>query len=75
MNPESDAPSEMEDAESWIRRATHGAKHLVSHDHEHGSGTERILDSGEAGIRATKVSLLILGIDQVRPGTCPAGSS
>ncbi len=36
---------------------------MVSHDHDHGGGHgESIIDSGSVGIRATKVSLVALGI-------------
>lgn len=41
----------------------HRLSHLVSHDHDHGGGHgESVLDSGEIGIRATKVSLVALGV-------------
>jgi cation diffusion facilitator family transporter len=41
----------------------HRLGHLVSHDHDHGSGPgEPIVDSGGVGIRATKVSLVALGV-------------
>jgi cation diffusion facilitator family transporter len=37
--------------------------HLLSHhDHDHGPGSAGVLDAGAAGIRATKVSLLGLGV-------------
>lgn len=41
----------------------HRLGHLVSHDHDHGGGHgESVVDSGAVGIRATKVSLVVLGI-------------
>ncbi len=41
----------------------HRLSHVVSHDHDHGGGHgESIIDSGAVGIRATKVSLVALGI-------------
>ena len=48
---------------AW-RRALHQLGHLLSHNHEHESraGTGDLIDSGAVGIRATKVSLVGLGI-------------
>ena len=46
----------------WWRRLTHGVGHLLSHDHDHGLGARDLVDSGAVGIRATKVSLLVLGV-------------
>ena len=40
----------------------HRLAHLMSHDHEHGSDTHRLLDAGAEGIRATKISLAGLGV-------------
>ncbi|NNJ48429.1 MAG: cation transporter [Acidimicrobiia bacterium] len=43
-------------------RIRHQVGHLLSHDHDHGSGLGDVMDSGAVGIRVTKVSLLGLGI-------------
>ena len=47
--------------ESRPRRLIHDARHLLVHDHDHGPNTA-LLDTGAVGIRATKVSLIGLGI-------------
>jgi cation diffusion facilitator family transporter len=47
---------------SWFARARRRAGHLVSHDHDHSSAAGSLHDSGAEGIRATKVSLIGLGI-------------
>ncbi|MEN8239541.1 MAG: cation diffusion facilitator family transporter [Actinomycetota bacterium] len=46
---------------SWWSRVRHSVGHLVAHDHDHGPSTA-LLDTGSIGIRATKVSLIGLGI-------------
>jgi len=46
-------------ATRW-RRLRHRASHLLSHDHEPEAGV--LMDAGAVGIRATKVSLVALGI-------------
>lgn len=47
--------------ESRLIRRFHGARHLVAHDHDHGPNAA-LLDTGAVGIRATKVSLVVLGV-------------
>ncbi len=43
--------------------------HLLSHhEHDHGPGSAGVLDAGEAGIRATKLSLLGLGVTAALQG-------
>ncbi len=42
-------------------RLRHGLGHVIGHDHDHGPNTA-LLDTGAVGIRATKVSLVGLGI-------------
>jgi cation diffusion facilitator family transporter len=51
------------DGPAW-RRVVYRFGHLLSHNHEHESraGTGDLIDSGAVGIRATKVSLVGLGI-------------
>jgi len=44
-----------------ISRLWHQLGHVLSHDHDHGSNTQ-LLDTGIIGIRATKVSLIVLGV-------------
>ncbi|MFN2487492.1 MAG: cation transporter [Acidimicrobiia bacterium] len=46
---------------SW-HRFRHRVGHVLSHDHSHGSGGGRMVDSGAVGIRVTKVSLVGLGV-------------
>lgn len=53
-----DKPSS-EDDKSRRNRLQHGLGHLLSHDHV--ADHQPVLDSGAEGIRATKVSLLVLG--------------
>ena len=52
---------ESEHPESRWGRIRHGVGHLFGHDHDHGPNTA-LLDTGAEGIRATKVSLVGLGI-------------
>lgn len=60
MSSSDDADHEVAETRSWLGRVAHHVGHLLSHDHDHGSG--RFVDSGAIGIRATKVSLIGLGI-------------
>ena len=46
---------------SWWSKARHFGGHLIAHDHDHGPSTA-LLDTGAVGIRATKVSLVLLGV-------------
>ena len=46
---------------SWWSRAFHSVGHVFAHDHDHGPSTA-LFDTGSIGIRATKVSLIGLGI-------------
>lgn len=62
MGPGDDVHAAATDADSRLRRIRRRVGHLLSHDHDHGPGSGNIVDSGTAGIRATKVSLLALGI-------------
>ncbi|MEN8235392.1 MAG: cation diffusion facilitator family transporter [Actinomycetota bacterium] len=50
------------DAASPWRRLTHRLGHVVGHDHDHGESAGSLIDSGAEGIRATKISLIGLGI-------------
>ncbi|MFV1970418.1 MAG: cation diffusion facilitator family transporter [Acidimicrobiia bacterium] len=53
-----------EEYRSWVQRLRHGAGRLLhfhSHDHDHGPVTITG-DTGAMGIRATKVSLVALGV-------------
>jgi cation diffusion facilitator family transporter len=50
-----------EQRESWWSRLRHGVGHLVAHDHDHAPSTA-LFDTGAIGIRATKVSLIGLGV-------------
>ncbi len=59
MESQHDHDDESTEKSSRAGAIFHRFGHLVSHDHDHG---ESIIDSGTAGIRATKVSLIILGI-------------
>ena len=43
-------------------RLWHRLSHLLSHDHDHGSDSHVVLDAGAEGIRATKISLVGLGL-------------
>jgi len=49
------------DPRSWLNRLLHGARHMFVHDHDHGPSAN-LLDTGAVGIRATKISLVILGV-------------
>jgi cation diffusion facilitator family transporter len=40
----------------------HRLVHLLSHDHGHGPDSQQVLDAGAEGIRATKISLVGLGL-------------
>jgi cation diffusion facilitator family transporter len=46
--------------DGWMSRVRRRVGHLIPHDHDHSPGSA-ILDTGAAGIRATKVSLVVLG--------------
>lgn len=46
---------------SWLKRTGHRVGHVINHDHGHQPNVE-LLHTGAIGIRATKVSLLGLGI-------------
>lgn len=60
-DPNGDETDQGEPETAW-RRLRHRAGHLLSHDHDDGSSAGELLDSGAVGIRATKVSLIALGI-------------
>lgn len=45
----------------WFSRLRHRVGHFVDHDHDHAPASA-ILDTGAVGVRATKVSLVGLGI-------------
>lgn len=48
---------------SEVRTLRRRVSHLLGHhDHDHGPGSASVLDAGAAGIRATKISLLGLGV-------------
>ena len=47
------------DGDSRRRRLFNRARHLLAHDHHHADAA--LLDTGAVGIRATKISLVILG--------------
>lgn len=47
--------------EGWFSRLRHRVGHFVAHDHDHAPVSD-ILDTGAVGVRATKVSLVGLGI-------------
>lgn len=49
-----------EPRDRWLSRVRRRVGHLVGHDHKH-TPDSAILDTGAAGIRATKVSLVALG--------------
>jgi len=66
MDSSHDHEHEPSEEPSRIGALLHRFGHLVSHDHDHGGGHgESIIDSGTVGIRATKVSLVALGITAV----------
>lgn len=50
-----------EPEESWFSRVRHSVGLFVAHDHDHAPASA-ILDTGAVGIRATKVSLVALGV-------------
>jgi cation diffusion facilitator family transporter len=63
MEPHNDHDVEPTEGSSRLGALLHRLGHLVSHDHDHGGGHgESIIDSGTVGIRATKISLVALGI-------------
>ncbi len=63
MEPRDDHDDESSRESSRLGALLHRLGHLVSHNHDHGGGHgESIIDSGTVGIRATKVSLVVLGI-------------
>ncbi len=47
--------------ESWLKKTGHWAGHTLSHDHGHQPNAE-LLNTGAIGIKATKISLVGLGI-------------
>ena len=48
---------------SWVSRLRHRVGHLIAHEHDHDHPSpSAIFDTGAVGIRATKVSLVGLGI-------------
>ncbi len=51
----------------WLRRVRHRVGHVIAHDHNQNPGTD-ILDTGAAGIRVTKVSLVALGVTALIQG-------
>ncbi len=48
--------------DSWFRRVRDRVGDMVAHDHDHSSSSGQLLDSGAEAIRATKVSLVGLGV-------------
>ncbi len=63
MEPRHDHDDEPSRESSRFGALLHRLGHLLSHDHDHGGGHgEPIIDSGTVGIRATKVSLVALGM-------------
>ena len=46
----------------------HRLRHMVTHDHDHGSASVSIQESGSIGIQATKVSLVGLGLTALLQG-------
>ena len=62
MNTPNGVHPEATETGPWLRRLARKVGHLLSPDHDHGSGAGRFVDSGAVGIRATKVSLLVLGV-------------
>jgi cation diffusion facilitator family transporter len=63
MDSDHDHNHDPEAARSRIGMVTHRLGHVFSHDHDHvGGHGGSVLDSGAVGIRATKVSLVALGI-------------
>ena len=63
MESDHDHSHEPEVERTWTGSLLHRVGHIFSHDHDHvGGHGESVLDSGAVGIRATKVSLVALGI-------------
>lgn len=62
MNTSNGAEPEGTEPTTRWRRLRHRAGHLLSHNHDQESAAGEIIDAGAAGIRATKVSLVALGI-------------
>ena len=63
MESDHDHSHEPEVERSRFGMLTHRIGHIFSHDHDHvGGHGGSVLDSGSVGIRATKVSLVALGI-------------
>ena len=58
---------------SWLNRLLDGARHMFAHDHDHGPSAN-LLDTGAVGIRATKISLAILGVTALAQGIIVAFS-
>lgn len=50
------------ESKGWLGRMRHRVGHLFGHSHDHGDTVRELMDSGSVGIRATKVSLVGLGI-------------
>lgn len=48
-------------SDGWLSRIGHRVGHVAAHDHDH-TPVSAILDTGAAGIRATKLSLVALGL-------------
>jgi len=53
--------NEHHETSSWLARLGHRLGHFIAHDHEH-TPASGILDTGAVGVRATKVSLVGLGV-------------
>lgn len=62
MSRSDGAHDENAEPRTGLRRLRQRLGHLLSHDHDDPSPTGELLDSGAVGIRATKVSLIALGI-------------
>jgi cation diffusion facilitator family transporter len=63
MDSEHDHSHEHEDERTRFGTLLHRIGHVFSHDHDHvGGHGGSVLDTGAVGIRATKVSLVALGI-------------
>lgn len=61
MAPDDESVHEHGSEDSHFSRLRHHLGHLLSHDHDHSPNTQ-LLDTGSIGIRATKVSLIVLGV-------------
>ena len=69
MEPSHDHNHEPEAERSYLGKLMHRIAHVFTHDHDHvGGHGDSILDSGSVGIRATKVSLVALGITAILQG-------